>query len=218
VDWTAHSGSTLHLGTGNKLGLPYVVENFMYSYENSVRQERNADIIIVRTTAASLNVANTNTVRSPCKGNVVGVRATVSTGTGAGAAGITFNVNGGTTMSNLTLSITASSAAGAVFAKMQANATANSAVVAGDTINIINDAVTAAGTAEMEVLIQPDAGVFTDAVYTDPQTATTGDPRGLYEPFNTMTGSLPIEVAYIANRTVNASGRGGLHGIAQFFS
>lgn len=217
VAWTAHAGSTLDIGTGNRLGVPYVVEQMLYAYEDGVRIASTQDQVILRVTADVLNVANTRTVRSPVKGNVVGVRAVVSTVIGAGNAGLTFNVNGGTAITGFATTVTASSAVGTLFARAVPTLTANCAVIPGDLINVVNDAVTASGAVEVEFIIQPDGGQFIDAVYTDPQTATTGDPRGLYEPFVTMNGVRVIEIVATFSRWVNAAGRGGLHGMAHFF-
>lgn len=60
------------------------------------------------------------------------------------------------------------------------------------------------------------AGTFVAPVLTDPQTATTGDARGTYNPTVTLNGSVDVVVLAKADSWVNASGNGGLHGIAQF--
>jgi hypothetical protein len=60
-------------------------------------------------------------------------------------------------------------------------------------------------------------GTFVAPVLTDPQTATTGDPRGTYNPTTTLDGSTEIEVTYTTSNSVNAAGNGGLHGIAHFY-
>jgi hypothetical protein len=56
-------------------------------------------------------------------------------------------------------------------------------------------------------------GTLTAAVFTDPQTATTGDPRGTYIPNTAPNGSRNIEVMAEFTNYVNASNNGGLHGI-----
>lgn len=53
---------------------------------------------------------------------------------------------------------------------------------------------------------------------TDPATATTRDPRPIYEPYITMDGAKEILVAMRGDPTVNASGNGGLHGIRHYFA
>ena len=62
------------------------------------------------------------------------------------------------------------------------------------------------------------AGTFTAGVITDPQTATTADPRGLYTPTTTPTGSARIRMTFSPNPLINANGNGGLYGIAHFYS
>jgi hypothetical protein len=57
-----------------------------------------------------------------------------------------------------------------------------------------------------------NAGTFVGAVYTDPQTATTGDPRGTYLPVTVIpTGAIPFSI--IVNAAVS---RKNLHGVAHF--
>lgn len=60
------------------------------------------------------------------------------------------------------------------------------------------------------------AGTLTGPVLTDPQTATTGDPRGLYTPTTTPNGTTEIEMDVQYSNFVNTSGNGGLHGIKHF--
>lgn len=59
-------------------------------------------------------------------------------------------------------------------------------------------------------------GTLTQPVLTDPQTAITGDPRGLYVPTTTPDGVKVLEVDAELDAELNAAGRGGLHGIAHF--
>lgn len=60
------------------------------------------------------------------------------------------------------------------------------------------------------------AGTLTQPVLTDPQTTTTGDPRGLYVPTTTPDGVKVLEFDAEIDSSVNAAGRGGLHGIQHF--
>ena len=60
------------------------------------------------------------------------------------------------------------------------------------------------------------AGTLIAAVLTDPQTATTGDPRGTYTTTSTMNSTNIISVVADCVNDVNTSYRGGLHGIKQF--
>ena len=60
------------------------------------------------------------------------------------------------------------------------------------------------------------AGTFVEPVLTDPQTATTGDPRGTYNPTVTLDGSVDVVVLAKADNWRNASDNGGYHGIKHF--
>jgi hypothetical protein len=57
------------------------------------------------------------------------------------------------------------------------------------------------------------AGSLTGAVLTDPQTTTTGDPRGTYVTTTSMNGSTIISAVFDFVNDVNTSNNGGLHGI-----
>jgi len=60
------------------------------------------------------------------------------------------------------------------------------------------------------------AGTLTAGVLTDPQTATTADPRGLYTPTTTLNGTNIISAVFDFLNDVNTSNNGGLHGIRQY--
>lgn len=57
------------------------------------------------------------------------------------------------------------------------------------------------------------AGTVTGPVLTDPQTLTTGDPRGKYTTTTAMNGSKEIHATFLFNDFANASGNGGFMGI-----
>ena len=64
-----------------------------------------------------------------------------------------------------------------------------------------------------------NAGTFTAYVSTDPQTATTGDPRGTYLPVTVLPdGTKTFKAVFMATDAVNTSGNGGMHGIKQYFA
>lgn len=58
------------------------------------------------------------------------------------------------------------------------------------------------------------SGSIVTAVITDPQTATTGDPRGTFDSQDITLAGNEITITAIANAFVNSDGNGGLHGIA----
>lgn len=61
-------------------------------------------------------------------------------------------------------------------------------------------------------------GALVAANLTDPQTATTTDPRGTYDPQSTLNGTAYLSVFFTFNSKLNTSGNGGLFGLAHFFS
>jgi len=60
------------------------------------------------------------------------------------------------------------------------------------------------------------AGTLIAAILTDPQTATTGDPRGCYTPTTAGDGAKTLSVDLLFGNDVNSSGNGGLHGIRHY--
>lgn len=50
----------------------------------------------------------------------------------------------------------------------------------------------------------------------DPQTATTTDPRGTYDPQSTLNGTAFLSATFLPSGDVNSSGNGGLHGLAHY--
>ena len=61
-------------------------------------------------------------------------------------------------------------------------------------------------------------GTFVAGVLTDPQTATTGDPRGTYVPTTALNGTNIISAVFDYANDVNTSNNGGLHGIRQYMA
>lgn len=62
------------------------------------------------------------------------------------------------------------------------------------------------------------AGTLVTPDLTDPATATTGDPRGLYTPTTTPDGTKFLSAFFYPNRNINTNGNGGLMGLAHFGS
>lgn len=61
-------------------------------------------------------------------------------------------------------------------------------------------------------------GTLTAGSLTDPQTAITPDPRGLYTPTGAMNGTNKICIEIMPHNYLNSNGNGGLYGIAHFSS
>lgn len=60
------------------------------------------------------------------------------------------------------------------------------------------------------------SGSIVTAVLTDPQIATSGDPRGTFDSQDITLAGNEITITAIANAFVNSDGNGGLHGIAHY--
>lgn len=56
-------------------------------------------------------------------------------------------------------------------------------------------------------------GTFVAGVLTDPQTSTSGDPRGTYTPTTALNGANRILGIFMPHNVLNANGNGGLYGI-----
>lgn len=69
---------------------------------------------------------------------------------------------------------------------------------------------------ELAGVLSATLGTVTAPVLTDPATAATLDPRGLYTPNATLNGSSELFCTFQASAFVNASGNGGLHGIRHY--
>jgi len=95
-------------------------------------------------------------------------------------------------------------------------------VVAGTTVNIGSGASLGlpyrALRVEWEVAngVAVAAGTLVAPALTDPQTATTADPRGVYTPTTALNGSNIISAAFSFANDVNTANNGGLHGIRHY--
>jgi hypothetical protein len=96
------------------------------------------------------------------------------------------------------------------------------AITGGTTINLGHTDklglpyVTTRVLAEYMDNVLQSAGTHVAPVFTDPQTATTGDPRGTYDPNGTLNGTRIFELDCDFDDFVNAANNGGMHGIRHF--
>lgn len=113
---------------------------------------------------------------------------------------------------NFTLSNTVAQAGGKAFKYVDTLAIATGA--ASDTVDVGWGDLLGLPYAGTSMLSDTEDGVIsagsmTAAVTTDPQTATTGDPRGLFTPASSCDGSIVYEVRYLCNTS-------DLHGVEHF--
>jgi hypothetical protein len=69
---------------------------------------------------------------------------------------------------------------------------------------------------ELDDVIVGTLGVLTTPTLTDPQTATTADPRGRFVPNSTLNGTARLHGTFLFSNAKNAAGNGGLMGIRHF--
>lgn len=74
--------------------------------------------------------------------------------------------------------------------------------------NIISEQADGVRVATLGTLVTPSR--------VDPQTATTTDPRGTYDPQTTLNGSAFITAHFFFDGSLNSSGNGGLYGLAHY--
>jgi hypothetical protein len=61
--------------------------------------------------------------------------------------------------------------------------------------------------------VEAAPGALVPGSLVDPQTSTTGDPRGTYAPTTALNGSNRIMAKFQPYNILNANGNGGLHGM-----
>jgi hypothetical protein len=76
--------------------------------------------------------------------------------------------------------------------------------------NVLTEELTGVRVATLGTLVTPNL--------TDPQTATTTDPRGTYDPQSTLNGTAYLSALMVPNGDINSSGNGGLHGLAHYYA
>lgn len=201
---------TWAIGTGNRLGLPFK-SDVVWAKEGGIlvplikrdftlwQSMSDADV----TSGASLLFS------APCPGFV---KTLVGIGSGAGST-----TNAAATVKIATVAVTGLTVT--VDQDTQTRVTdvptvegynANNRFRPNDIIEIVHAATTAGGPVSYGLEITPSQ--ITLPVLTDPQTLTTGDPRGTYESLLTPDGS-EIIVGLVGDPSYNAAGNGGLHGI-----
>lgn len=211
VTVAATNAITADAGWGTKLGLPYKIEQFLGGREGSIIT-RPAGVI--RSAAAAVTVSGTNaySTTAPITGYIIGAEAEITTATTTNPA-VMDAVVGGSGAAALDMIVPVGAAG--VVSKVNIAKASWIAVTQGDTVVLTSNGGPGAGVAEFSVLFSYGLPDLTDPVDTDPQTATTGDPRGLYLPQLTPNASREYRIRYIADRTDNGT-NGGLHGIAHY--
>ncbi len=208
----ASNAVTMNIGWGSRLGLPFKGD-VVAAKEAAVQVpvfNRDFTMYYDRASAAAVS-GNSKFLRSPCPGFV---KTLIGTPDGGGSTNDPVIIAKLATVAivGLTVTIDTSDTTGVTVtdAPTTPGYNANNRLVTGSLIEVVGAAAASATGDRIGVEITPTQFSLPDL--TDPQTTTTGDPRGTYEPLRTLDGS-EIIVSMLGNNAVNASNNGGLHGI-----
>lgn len=211
----ATNAITVDLGTGFRLGLPFRGD-VQWARENGVLvpiYNRPFDLTTTFSDADT-TAGGSKYLRSPCPGYITALWGIMGSGGSTTNAATTVELGGaaGTAITGLTITLNQDGPGLLVTdAPTTAGYNANNRLVTDSLIEIVHAATTAGGLMTIGVTIQPVQ--FLQAVDTDPQTVSTGDPRGTYESLLVFDGS-EIIVGLRGDPSVNSDGNGGLYGVA----
>lgn len=209
----AANATTYDLGRGYRLGLPYKGD-VRWAQENGVLVPvYNRDIVLPTFFSdADFTAGMSHFLRSPCPGFINYINGIPDGAGGATDPVVTVEL-GGVAVTGLTVTPDTSDATGLIATDTPTTPgySANNRLRKDTMIEIVSAAAAGAGSGSVEVVITPTQ--FTHPVLTDPQTVTTGDPRGTYESIIDMDGVKEIVVGLKGDPSYNADGNGGLHGI-----
>jgi hypothetical protein len=204
VNGTGGSSVNLNVGWSDTVGLPLKSLKLRRAFEDGVPTDDEDETIPVVSTAFAIANAASATVVAPVTGFWVGWRGVHTTASTTAISALTGFVNGvAKTAADGTEPIAAN---GLLFGKDIAQASWIP-VVKGDSVTITSDGGSTAGVADMTFLFSRGVCEFNKAINTNPQTLTTGDPRGTYKPATAFNGVIVHEVHLVVDIT-------NLHGVA----
>lgn len=214
IDTQSTNAVTWAVGTGWRLGLPYKGD-VAWAKENGVMvplYKRDVEMWADRS-AVLAAAGGSKWIRSPFPGFVSTLIGTPDGGGGATDPVITVEL-GNAAIVGLTVTVDTSDTNGTTVTDLPTTIgyNANNRLRTADFVEIVGAAASGAFGDRVGVILTPTQVTLPDT--TDPATNTTGDPRGTYEPLLTPNGS-EIIVAMSVDRSFNAAGNGGLHGIRQ---
>lgn len=211
----ASNAITTKLGTGTRLGLPYKGD-VVWAKENDILVPvyNRTQTFRVNMAAAQVVAGGSLYVRAPFPGYVETLRAMPSGGGSTTNAATTVEL-GNTAIVGLTVTADQDTATMVTDTPTTVGYNANNRFAKDDLIEIVHAATTSGGATSFELDLTPTQ--FINPVLTDPQTTTTGDPRGTYDPL-TAPASYDVVIGLLGDTSYNSSGNGGLHGIKHVIS
>lgn len=206
VTVAATNAITATVGWGTKLGLPYKIKEFLGGDEGGIIS-RPGGLILAATAAVTISGTNAYSITAPISGYCVGLAWEITTATTTAVSIMDAVINGtGQATLDANVPVGAAGVAGQVLLAPRSGI----AVTQGQTCVWTSNGGADAGVADFTGMFSYGFPNITNPVTTDPQTATTGDPRGLYTPHLTPNASRVYRVRYRADRSP------GLHGITHY--
>ncbi len=203
------SGDTYALGWTDRLGLPYKAEKVLCYTEDDVSFPVTPVDVLVEVDAVRFAAGTDVIVPSPIKGQITGVNSVVTTE--LVEASTATVIIGSTDVAGLSLVIAASATVATLdsdTATTDDDATGNTVAKYG-AMGISPDSTPTAGAANYLITVEPLT--FIPGPDTDPQTATTADPRGTILVSTACDASIVYEVGFTCDLT-------DLHGVEHFTS
>jgi hypothetical protein len=201
------ASDTFDLGWTNRLGLPYKAEKMITYTEDDVSFPVDPVEVALEVDAVRFAAGTDTVVPSPIAGQVTGVNSVVTTAT-TGASTATVVV---VAVDVVGLSIVIAGSASVGDQDSDTATTdddqATSRVDKFEALGISPDSTPSAGAANYVITVEPIT--FVAGPDTDPQTATTEDPRGTILVTTPCDASISYEVGYSVDT-------GDLHGVEQF--
>lgn len=209
----ATNAVTWGIGTGWRFGLPYK-SDVSWVKENGVfvgLGKRDQTFYFDRAPAEAV-AGSSRWLRAPFPGFVKTLIGTPNGGGGATDPVITVKL-ATVAIVGLTVTVDTSVTDGTTVTDLPTTVgyNANNRFRSGDLIEVVSAAAAGAFGDRLGLELTPTQYSLPDV--TDPQTTTTGDPRGTYEPLMTPDGVAEIILGLMGDNFVNSSGNGGLHGI-----
>ena len=195
---TGTGTTTVDIGWGDRLGLPFKALRTICAYEDNVMKTFGSEMQSVTTAGVQAGAGTTAaTLTVPFDGWYLGSTFDVTTAQATTAAVIDFIYDGSGTAA-LDIPVPATQAIGEVGGELKAVGDWL-AVVGGRTITLTSDGGGDTGVITVHSWFSRGKSgcAFQAPVDTDPQTATTRDPRGLYIPATACDGAIVHEVEFL---------------------
>lgn len=209
----ATNAVTWAIGTGFRLGLPYKGD-VAWAKEGGIFvlvHKRDVTFYFDRAPAEAV-AGSSRWLRAPFPGFVKTLIGTPNGGGGATDPVITVKL-ATVAIVGLTVTVDTSDTAGTTVtdAPTTLGYNANNRFIANGLIEVVSAAAAGAFGDRLGLELTPTHVTVPDLA--DPQTTTTGDPRGTYESLAVLDGATEIVVGLVGDAATNSSGNGGLHGI-----